>query len=174
MIFTGFKRKSNQIFLNKRQSKLVNRTNIVSLKKIKKILVICDDYSKKDIIREELLKIFTLDEKDIAWVFFQQKLVKELESDDIISPKDFGWYGKVKSKNVTNILTKEYDLLINYSKIDSVYVNLLLLHSKVGFKAGFSHLNTDYYNLLINCKTDELDIFTKELKKYLSILNLIE
>ncbi|MBT8317124.1 MAG: hypothetical protein HKP59_05835 [Lutibacter sp.] len=174
MIFTGFKRKSNQIFLNKRQSKLVNKTNVVSLKKIKKILVVCDDYSKKEIIREELLKMFTLVEKDIKWLFFQQKLPKELELDDIISPKDFGWYGKIKSENLTNILTKKYDLLINYSKIDCVYINLLLLHSKVGFKAGFSHLNTDYYNLLINCKTDEIDIFTEELKKYLSILNLIE
>ena len=173
MIFTGFKRKSNQNFFNRRQPKLIEKKSVVSSRKIKKTLVICDDYSQKERIQKELVEALRIVENNIVWVFFQQKMTKELVSDEIITPKDFGWYGKIKSEKLKNILTNKYDLLINYSKVDNIYINVLLLHCKVGFKAGFSHLDNRLYDLLINCKSDDLSLFTKELKKYLTIFKKI-
>jgi hypothetical protein len=173
MIFTGFKRKSNQFFFNRQQSKLIEKTSVVSLQKIKKLLVICDDYSQKESIQKELVETLIIAENDIVWVFFQKRMAKELVLDEIFTPKDFGWYGKIKSEKLKNILTNKYDLLINYSKIDNIYINVLLLHCKVGFKAGFSHLDNRLYDLLINCKSDYLSLFTKELKKYLTILKKV-
>ncbi|MEX1382402.1 MAG: hypothetical protein AB1Z17_03310, partial [Lutibacter sp.] len=91
----------------------------------------------------------------------------------LFSSKDFGWYGKINNDTLKNILTKKYDLLINYSKIDYLYNNILLLHSKVAFKVGFASLDNRFYDLLINCKTSEIALFNKEVRKYLEILNKI-
>jgi hypothetical protein len=174
MIFTGFKRKTNQIFLNKRQSKLLKETSQVSFNKTPNFLVICDEYTQKEEITYQLLANFNISTDAITWLFFQQNISKELVSDQFISPKDFGWYGTIKSQNLKHILTKKYDLLINYSKIENVFTNVVLLQSNVGFKAGFLHLNSNYYDLLIDCKAIDFTVFTKELRKYLAILKYVE
>lgn len=171
MIFTGFKRKSNQLFLNKRLSEFLKKSTSVSSKEIEQILVILDDYSNLDRIQKELLNCLNISKNNIEFVIFQQKPVKEQIAEEIISQKDFGWYGKIKSDKVKSVLTKKYDLLINYSKVDNLYCNLLLLQSKADFRAGFEHLDNRFYDLLINCEPDDFGSFNKELKKYLTILN---
>jgi len=174
MIFTGFKRKSNQIFFNKNLPELLKKSEAISSKEIKIILVFLDEVSKKDQIQKGLMALFNIAESAMKFVVFQQKVAKEQISEDIITPKDFGWYGKMNSEKLKTILTKKYDLLINYSKVDNLYMNLLLLQCKVGFKAGFTHLDNRFYDLVINCETDDLELFNTELKKYLTILNKIQ
>ncbi len=173
MIFTGFKRKSNQIFLNKRVSEFLEKSAAISSEEIKKILIILDDVSKKEEVLKEVKALFAVAEDEIDLLIFQQKISKELVLEELISPKDFGWYGKIKSDKLKVVLTKKYDLLINYSKVDNLYSNLLLLQCKTGFKAGFSHLDNRFYDLLINCESNDLKLFNTELKKYLTILNKI-
>ena len=173
MIFTGIKRKSNQIFFNKRLPELLNYVNEVSSKNVTNILVIADDISLKDSILANLIHVLKISEKNIEFVIFQQKISKENKLSTMYSSKDFGWYGKVNSEALKNILTKKYDLLINYSKVDNLYSNLLILQCKAGFKVGFSSLDNRLYDLLINCKPTEISLFNKELKKYLEILNKI-
>lgn len=174
MIFTGFKRKSNQIFFKKYVTALLEKPTENSSKKIRNIIVVIDDFSEKEALLKELKVLFSIAESAMKFVIFQQKVSKEPVSEDIITPKDFGWYGKVRSDNLKAILTKKYDLLINYSKVDNLYINLLLLQCKVGFKAGFIHLDNRLYDLIINCKSTNLKLFNSELKKYLTILNKIE
>jgi uncharacterized protein DUF6913 len=173
MIFTGFKRKSNQFFFNNRLPDWLKEPVVISSKKIKNILVFIDDTSEKEKIHKNLMKLFGIDNSNIKLIVFQQKINKEQILEEIITPKDFGWYGKIKSDELKMTLTKKYDLLINYSKIDNLYSNLLLLHCKVGFKAGFAHLDSRLYDLTIDCKSDNLELFNNELKKYLTILNKI-
>lgn len=174
MIFTGFKRKSNQIFFKKTLQTLLKNEHESPFDEVKKVIIFLDDYSTKASIVNELISILKISENDIKVVVFQQKLRNEKEPMDIITPKDFGWYGKIDSEKLKNILTNKYDLLINYSKIDNLYLNLLLLQCKASFKVGFAHSDKRLYDLMIRCEPDEIDLFNEELIKYLTILKIVQ
>jgi len=173
MIFTGFKRKSNQIFFNKRLTKFLEISENIISKEVKKVLIILDDISEKEFVKNDLLSLFNISEEKITILVFQHKAAKEPTNEEVISPADFGWYGKIKSDKLKAVLTNKYDLLINYSKVDNLYSNLLLLQCKAGFKAGFKHLDNRFYDLTIDCNPNDFELFNKELKKYLAILNKI-
>ena len=171
MIFTGIKRKSNQIFLNKKVLEFLKNSKTNSSEKIKSILIILDDITVQDKVKQQILKLFNIPKANLKFVIFQSKINKEIALEEIITPKDFGWYGQIKSEELKGVLTKKYDLLINYSKVDNLYGNLLLLQCNTGFKAGFSYLDNRFYDLLVKCELDNLELFNSELKKYLIILN---
>ena len=173
MIFTGIKRKSNQLFFNKRVKELLADAAESTSEKIKKVLIVLDDISLKEVTLANLKNNLGIQEKNIEILVFLQKKSKEKDDKQLFSSKDFGWYGKINNDILKNILTKKYDLLINYSKIDNLYNNILLLHSKAVFKVGFASLDNRFYDLLIDCKAFDIELFNKELKKYLEILNKI-
>jgi len=173
MIFTGFKRKSNQIFLGKKWSQLLEKTAIEKAANIKKVFVILDDVTLKDAMLKEIANTLVVDQKNVECIVFKQKINKENTDEDLISPKDFGWYGKIKSEHLKKRLTKKYDLLINYSKVDDLYSNLLLLHCNTSFNVGFKHLDGRFYDLVIDCKSHDFKSFNSELGKYLKILKKI-
>jgi len=173
MIFTGFKRKSNQIFINKNWQELLEKSSVVSEGDIKNVLIIVNNQLEKEAIVKSLSEILKLPQDNIDTIIFQPKVKKEQRDLGIITPKDFGWNGKVPTQKLENILTKNYDLLINYSKVDSVYVNLLCLHCKTAFRVGFGHLNKNLYNFIVKCDPTELSLFHTELIKYLKILKKI-
>ncbi|MBL4724740.1 MAG: hypothetical protein JKY73_05075 [Lutibacter sp.] len=133
--------------------------------------MILDSTSNQDKIEKELMNILNISKNNIEFVIFQQKGAKDQIVDELISPKDFGWYGRIKSDKIKAVLTKKYDLLINYSEVDNLYSNLLILQCKAAFRVGFEHLDKRFYDLLINCDSDDFSSFNKELKKYLTILN---
>jgi hypothetical protein len=174
MIFTGFKRKSNQIFFKKTLPSLLKNAHKSPFEEVKKVIIFLDATSDRTSIVNELTSILKISESDIKVVVFLRKLKNETASDDIITPKDFGWYGKIDSEKVKNILTNEYDLLINYSKVDNVYLNILILQCKAAFKVGFAHLDKRLYDLMIRCEADEIALFNEELIKYLNILKIVK
>jgi len=173
MIFTGFKRKSNQLFLERRLTELLKNSAKFSSQKIKRILVFLDEFSDKKAINENLYKLLNMTEDKIEILVFHIKIDKNEDVEDKISSADFGWYGKIKSEKLKTILTKKYDLLINYSKVDNIYLNLLILQCKGGFRVGFSHLDNRFYDLIINCESTNFVLFNEEMKKYLKILKKI-
>ncbi|UMB53899.1 hypothetical protein MKD41_00075 [Lutibacter sp. A64] len=173
MIFTGIKRKSNQLFFNKIIKEPTDVVSVSSTNKIKKILVLLDDITLKEEVVENLKTNLGFKKNAIEIITFLQKKTKDNDDNTVFSSKDFGWYGKVKNEELKNILTKKYDLLINYSKVDNLYINLLLLQIKAAFKVGFAKLDNRFYDLLIDCNTTEIALFNRELKKYLEILNKV-
>jgi hypothetical protein len=174
MIFTGFKRKSNQIYFKKTLPNFLKNEHKSPFDEVKKVLVFFDDNIEKELVVRELATLLKISESDIKVVVFQRKLRNEKETDDIITPKDFGWYGKIDSEKLKNILTNNCDLLINYSKVDNVYLNLLLLQCKAAFRVGFAHMDKRLYDLLIRCEPNEIDLFHEELIKYLVILKIVQ
>ena len=170
MIFTGFKRKSNQFFFNRNKETLLENSRIESSNSIAKVVVIVNSLVELEEIKKTLSQLLNISENAIDGIVFQLKIKKEDKGEIIVTPKDFGWRGDVKSNKFENILTNQYDLLINYSKVENVYVNLLLLQCNVAFKVGFGHLNKELYDLIIKCETTETSIFHAELVKYLKIL----
>lgn len=174
MIFTGFKRKSNQLFFNKQLPVLLDNLKNNSSNEIKKVIILLDDIAEKSFIQNRVANLFNLTNADVDVIVFREKLDKSNEKEYIYTPKSFGWYGSIKSPFLKNILTKKYDLLINYSKVENLYSNLLLLQCESAFRVGFAHLNDRFYDLLIDCDTEDIKLFNSELIKYLKILNKIE
>lgn len=173
MIFTGFKRKSNQIFFKKTILDLLENEHKIPFVEVKKVIIFLDANANRTSVLSMLTSMLKISESDIKVVIFQQKLRNEQRANEVITPKDFGWYGKIESEKLKNILTNKYDLLINYSKVDNLYLNLLLLQCKAAFKVGFAHLDKRLYDLMIRCESNERDLFNEELKKYLVILKII-
>ncbi len=174
MIFTGFKRKSNQIFFKKTLPTFLKSEHKSPFGKVKKVLIFLDDNVVKELVVSELATMLKISESDIKVVVFQKKMKKETVTGDIITPKDFGWYGKIDNEKLKNILTNKYDLLINYSKVDNVYLNILLLQCNAIFSVGFADMDKRLYDLMIRCEPDEIDLFHKELIKYLIILKIVQ
>jgi len=174
MIFTGFKRKTNQIFFNKKLIELQNQGDVSCNKNIESVLVVLDNPENQDKIIKDLSKKLNRAKNCFEVVIFQPKKDKNNLIENAFYPTCFGWYGKIKSIFFKDILTKKYDLLINYNKVDNIYVNLLLLQCKADFKVGFANLNKALYQLVIDCETDDYELFNEEIKKYLTILNKLE
>lgn len=171
MIFTGFKRKSTQFFFNKQLQKMLEDSKENQSKKVRTIVVFLNDSSDKDAILKSISKNLKLNENCVDFVMFYNKINKENACDNCFSPKDLGWYGKIKSDKLKAVLTKKYDLLINYSKVENIYCKLLVLQSKAAFKVGFSEVDKRMYDLMIDCEVSNVALFNSELKKYLEILN---
>ena len=174
MIFTGFKRKSNQIFFKKTLPSFLKNEHKSPFDEVKKVLIFLNENSEKEYLVSQLATLLKISESAIKVVVFQRKLRNETEPNDIITPKDFSWYGKIDNEKLKNILTNKYDLLINYSKVDNVYLNILLLQCKASFSVGFAHMDKRLYDLLIRCEHDEIDLFHEELIKYLVILKIVQ
>jgi hypothetical protein len=171
MIFTGLKRKSNQLFLNRKLGGFIDKIKTNKGGCVSNILVICDDLERCTELISYLNRKIGYDKDQIQCLVFQRKAGGQDLEKNIFSPSDFGWYGGVKSNRLRQILTKKIDLLINYSKIENLYCNILLLQCKAGFRVGYSDSDNRFYDLMINCKRDDHDTFGYELKKYLTILN---
>lgn len=174
MFFKRLKERTHHFFVKK--SKRLHQQISTSNKNdtIHNLLVITDDFSKKEAIKKELQLIFNPSKYNIEIVIFQYKKSKKKECNNCIYPSDFGWLGGILFEKSNKILTKKHDLLINYCKIDYIYINTLLLHCKIAFKVGFSQINNPSYDLLINCDTNDIALFTNELNKYLSVLNKLQ
>lgn len=173
MIFTGLKRKSNQIFFNKQVKNFRKNFQTIPSKSIKKVVVFLDDSSKKSAIESNLQTLFNLSKGDVEILVFNKKGDKNNTDESIFTPKCFGWYGKINSDTLKSVLTKKYDLLINYSKVESLYNNLLVLQCKSVFNIGYAHLNKSFYDLLIYCEPSDYKLFNNEVEKYLKILNKV-
>ena len=174
MIFTGFKRKTNQIFFNKKLIELQKNSEVSSNKKIENVLVLLSNPENQDEIIKDLSRKLNLSIHHFDVLIFQPKKDKNNLIENAFYSTDFGWYGKFRSVFLKDILTKKYDLLINYYKVDNIYVNLLLLQCKCDFRVGFAILNKALFQLLIDCDTNDYKLFNEELKKYLTILKKLE
>lgn len=168
MFFNSFKERVHHFFVKK--SKSLSHSVYKNMP-IRNILVLVDDIAKFSEIKKELNFIFNSKKYDIDFLIFQNKKNKKEECNECIYPSDFGWLGSISSEKISPFLTKNYDLLINYCKIDYIYINTLLLHCKIAFRVSFSQLNNQFYDLQIDCDTNNIALFTKELNKYLTILN---
>ena len=171
MIFTGLKRKSNQLFFNKKLSRLLDNLKSDKHEVVKNLLILSEDNEISLELSKQLSVALNIESNQVTQLIYQKRRSNDKDREFYFSPDDFGWFGKIKSEHLLRILTKKYDLLINYSKIDNLYCTLLLLQCKSGFRVGHATADNRFYDLMINCSTDDSITFTNELKKYLAILN---
>ena len=169
MFLKGFKEKSNQKFINK----LVDtRVPNLTSKKIESVGIILnttefDDFELfRDFFQE--LKLNPNKIKIIAFVEDHNLIESSIEL--LFSEKQIGWKGKIKDNSLQAFLNTNFDMLISYYKNDNLELNLVSALSKANFKVGLSNQDERLYDLILDVKTNNFELFKKELIKYLTIL----
>ena len=96
--------------------------------------------------------------------------VNNLEDNEVFNEKSFGLYGKIKSPALDDFISKEFDLLINYSSMDWTFTRVVLLRSNAKVIAGFEQEQDTIQDISINVAANRMDAFHNELFKYLKIM----
>jgi hypothetical protein len=65
----------------------------------------------------------------------------------------------------------EFDALICFYKEDALELNSVTAQSNANFKIGLSNTDQRLYDLIIDVKPSNFQLFKEELKKYLTVLN---
>ena len=169
MILSKFREKSIRKKITK---ELVNSDKpliSVSDKKINSILVFTDETTAKG-SKQIIAKELNVQISKIKLVNYIKKAPKELKSEELLTDKDFNWLGNVKNEHIQDLVSSEFDLLINLS-VNNLLINYLVALSKATFKVGFSRSDNRLYDFMIAVDAKDVTVFSRELKKYLEILN---
>lgn len=172
MILKAFREKSNKKYLNKLLSK---REVNVDDGKIKSLGVLLnfdeiEDFNAFNVLASRL-KIHTNKIKVIA---FTTDVKSHGNSwDACFSTKDLGWGGAVKNVELQRFLNESFDVLVSYYTIEHVELKLLTALSKSQFKIGILQSDMRLNDLIIKTSLEEIDVFAKEVVKYLTVLNKI-
>lgn len=87
--------------------------------------------------------------------------------------KMVNYSGGFKSNSLNGFVKEPFDVLINFYEEDHKVINLVAASSKAKFKVGFAAVDNRINDLVIGTPANNTDLFIKELKKYLKILNII-
>lgn len=87
-----------------------------------------------------------------------------------ISASDFSITGNLEHSTLATALEQSFDLVVHYHESNNPFVNWLGFQMKaplrVGLKAGTQNLS----NLILDVPITAVDLFVKELNKYINIL----
>ena len=173
MFFKLFKKKSNVKYLN---NILNNRKSSVNNNKIKSVGIIInlEEFNDYDSLRH----VFTylgVNENKIKFVAYVTEKDETLTSwDSYFTPLDFGWNGNISNYDINEFIETEFDALISYYKKDNLQLNYATACSKATFKIGLSNYDQNLNDFIIDLNPNFIDIFGKELEKYLKGLNKID
>ncbi len=109
------------------------------------------------------------------------KVMGYKEEKDIEDDKDAAYYndksfavnGSIKSKSLQDFINKDYDVLISFYPEDKLELNYVAAASKSKLKVGFAEVDNRINDLIIGSAVNNTNLFIKELKKYLKILQII-
>jgi Family of unknown function (DUF6913) len=170
MILKAFKEKSNQKYVN---GLLAARKAAVNNNKVKTIAVLLnvEEFDDFEIFKAYFKELNLTSPKHKIIAFTTDNKLDHNQWDTYYSPKDFGWKGKINSVDLQSFLDEEYDVLICYFKKENLHLKLITALSKANLKVGLSRTDERLYDLIIDVNPKDTQIFKKELKKYLNILN---
>ena len=75
--------------------------------------------------------------------------------------------------DLKNFIQEDFDVLISYYRQGGLELDMITTLSKANFKVGLSRNDERLYDLIIDLDPKQMNIFKKEFKKYLNILNKI-
>lgn len=170
MIFKGFKVKSNQKYVNKL---LESRKLAMNSSKIKTFGVILngEEFSNAESFQSFFEDINAGIQGHKIITFVTDESTSQSSWYTQFTSKDFGWRGKIKNVDLQTFVDTKFDVLIAYYKKDHLELKLATAMSKANFKIGISRTDDRLYDLIIDVKPSDFQIFKKELIKYLNILN---
>ncbi|MCT4628654.1 hypothetical protein [Winogradskyella sp.] len=170
MILKAFKEKSNQKYINKLLSV---RKAIVNNNKIKVVAVLlnADEFNDSEVFRRYFKDLNLISPKHKIVTFVNDNKYEGSQWETYYTPKDFGWKGKINNTDLQLFIDETFDVLISYYKNETPELNLITASSKANLKVGLSRNDERLYDLIIDVNPKDIEIFKKELKKYLNILN---
>lgn len=168
MFFKGLKEKSILKAISKHNN---SRQLLDGNSKFKTIgfLINSDEVSITD---KELVAVCKVFNANNLGVLYYTKIRKKTNIElGLISPKNIGWSAVLKLPKLKKFCQTEFDVLITLTQTDSIYLNAINAFSKARFKVSTT-CSDDYLNdLIVRTTPFEVNVFTSELKKYLTILN---
>tara|TARA_X000001036_G_C20606520_1_gene777198 strand:- start:423 stop:944 length:522 start_codon:yes stop_codon:yes gene_type:complete len=172
MFIKFFKDRSNKKFIRKA---LERRSSSVNNKKIQTVGVILNIGEFKD--HDKLIDIFKsygINENKIKFItYLSDKYTRLNHWDSYFESKDFRWNGLIKNLDLQEFIDTDFDALISYYKRDNLELNYATACSKANFKIGLSNYNQNLNDFIIDINPNFIDIFAKELEKYLTGLKKI-
>jgi len=173
MILKGFKKKSNEKYLNKLLSERHVNVNDSKIESLGVILNI-DELSDFELFRA-LGNVIKIHPNKLKIIAYSSNENDKLSSWDVcFNPKDFGWKGLIKNVELQSFVDKKFDALISYYATDEVELKLITASSQAKFKVGILQTDERINDLVIKTNFKEFKVFKEELFKYLTILNKIE
>ena len=128
------------------------------------------DYDKL----RDIFKNYGINENKIKFIAFLSENDTKLNHwDSYFESKDFGWNGLINNLDLQEFIEMEFDALISYYKKDNIELNYATACSRANFKIGLSNHNQNLNDIIIDINPNFIDIFGKELEKYLTGLNKI-
>ena len=79
----------------------------------------------------------------------------------------------IKNLDLQEFIETDFDALISYYKKDNLELNYATACSKANFKIGLSNYDQNLNDFIIDINPNFIDIFGKELEKYLTGLKKI-
>ena len=171
MFFKGIKKKSAQKTLDKALNNASNTTE----GKIRTLGVLVDATVFADFpFVNEIAEVFGIEKNAIEIVYYHpNKKEAALMSELVYTDSELGFKGRIQNEGVTHFINKSYDGLLNYYNEDILLLNLVAVQSKAKFKMGFSGGYEGVNDFSVTTGLNNIEVFSFELKKYLSILNKI-
>ena len=172
MFIKFFKDRSNKKFINKA---LESRSSSVSDGKIQTVGIILNIGEFKDYDKLRLIfQNYGVNENKIKFIaFLSQNDTKLNHWDSYFEKKDLGCNGLINNLDLQEFIDTEFDVLISYYKKDNLELNYATACSKANFKVGLSNHNQNLNDIIIDISPNFIDIFGKELEKYLTGLKKI-
>lgn len=170
MILKAFKEKSNQKYINK----LLNARRVaVSNTKMNTVGVILNssEFSDFEAFRVFFKALGIQPAKTKIIAFVDDPKASNNLWDTYFNPKDFGWKGKINNIDLQTFVETKFDVLISFYKGHHLELDLITASSQANFKVGLTNEDQRLYDLIIDVKPKEFQLFKDELKKYLTVLN---
>ena len=173
MFIKFFKNRSNRKFIKRA---IDSRSISVDNKKIQSVGVILNIGEFKDYDKIiNILKGYGVSENKIKFIAFLSDMDTKLNHwDSYFESKDFGWNGVIRNLDLQEFIDTDFDALISYYKKDNLELNYATACSKAKFKIGLSNYDQNLNDFIIDINPNFIDIFGKELKKYLTGLKKID
>ncbi len=173
MIIKFLKDRSNKIFMNKILESRKFDSSAIRIETVGIILNL-DEYKNYDEIRE-IFKGLGIHQNKIKFITYMSENGTKLNRwDSYFESKDFGWNGVIKNLDFIEFIDTDFDILISYYRNDNLELNFATVCSKAKFKIGISKINQNINDFTIDISTNFIEIFAKELRKYLLGLNMIK
>lgn len=157
------------------KNSLLTERPLASSDVIKTVGLLIDEnyFSEKSKLIDQIISNGVLKE-NIQVLVYKNGAKRDKLSDYLVcSPKDLSWNAEINNKAVADFVATDFDLLINYYDVNRALLLIITHQSKAHFKAGFSSINRNLNDLMVNVNAENHQVFIHELFRYLKILNKI-
>ena len=116
-----------------------------------------------------LFDIFNVSKGDINFLWYKSPLVHHHSNHLGINIDDISFTGKL-SEEYDLFFNKNYDILINAYRNNSIFIKSLSIKVKHSFAIGFTPVDPELNDIVFDFNPENINIFKTELVKYLNII----